>query len=635
MREKIIVAGALALGIGAGGASAQNATNDEAGITLLDTITVMTPLRRESSLERSTSSVTVIEKEEIERSPAVDLVSLLKTFPGVNITTYGGMGAAASLGLRGGSSSQTLVLIDGINVRSATLGTTSLHNIPLGSIERIEIAKGAHSAQWGADAISGVVNIITKKGAADCPGGKEICATVTAGVLYPWGGHTSIDVHGTTQDGTRFNVGGKIIGTRGYDVTLPTNLSHEPGDEGFLLGALNASVEKDFAWGQAYATALYSRSRGEYDNAPDPIWDPEPANEADYATLAAKIGARIDHAHDWHSRVEFSLGYDDQDNFRRGTVTRNRYETLRYGVFASTTKEFEAGGTSHALTVGGEAFREQIDSTEVYDVTARNRAAVFAQHSLEFGALTVDSGIRYDHDELFGGATAYNLGASYEIVPGLTTRVSYGTGFRAPTFNDLYYPQNSWGSIGNPDLRPERSRGYEIGLSWQPTDATTLDLAFYQSWVRDQISWQLDSNTFLFQPVNIERVNTTGFETSLSHRFNAQWRGRAWFDIRNPRDQDGFHVTGQERLKIGAEVGYRPLENLELTLGVLHVGPRAANRTVELPAYTLVDIGAVYSFDAYSHLKLSVSNLLDKQYSAYQGWRSPGRTIDVSFTKTF
>src|SRR5690606_32542058 len=127
----------------------------------------------------------------------------------------GGMGAQAGFGLRGATSSQTLVLIDGVNVRSATLGSTALQNIPLGAIERIEIAKGPHSAQWGADAIGGVVNIITKQDTANCPSGKEICTTVTAGVRYPWGGHTSVDVHGASKDGTRFNVGGKVIGTQG------------------------------------------------------------------------------------------------------------------------------------------------------------------------------------------------------------------------------------------------------------------------------------------------------------------------------------------------------------------------------------------------------------------------------------
>lgn len=631
MKKRIFVASVITL-ILAGAASAQQVPEAGQGVTVLDGITITTPLRRESSLERSTSSITVIEEEEIARSPAIDLPSLLKSFTGVNIATNGGMGAAASLGLRGASSAQTLVLIDGVNVRSATAGSTALQNIPLGAIERIEIAKGPHSAQYGADAIGGVINIITRKGTAACPEGKEICTTVTAGVLHPWGGYTDANVHGAMPDGTRFNLGGRLIGTEGYNFSSPSAPFFEPDDDGFLLGSLSASAEKDYAWGQAYASALYSRSRVQFD-------DPGNADEADTATLAARIGTRIDHAHDWSSRLEFSLGKDDQDNFKRGTTIHDDFGTLRYGVFASTSKEFDAGDAHHTFTIGGEAYREQIDSTAVYDVTARNHGAIFAQHSVEFGELSLDGGIRHDQNELFGDATTYNFGMSYEIGPGLTARASYGTGFRAPTFNDLYWPADPW-TTGNPDLKPERSRAYEIGLSWRPTDATTLDVAFYQSWVRDQINWQADSITFVYRPVNIDRVNTTGFEASLSHRFNEQWQARAWLDIRNPRDQDGRYVLRQERLKLGAEITHQPRENLELTLGVLHVGPRddtdfnTFDRT-ELPAYTLVDVGATYSFDEYSRLKLSVSNLFDEQYSTYWGYPAPGRTFDFSYTRTF
>lgn len=628
MHERIFLAGALALTL-TGAAGAQQFGDDEQGVTELDLITVTTPLRRESSLERSTSSVTVIEEEEIARSPAVDLPSLLKTFPGVNVTSYGGMGAAASVGLRGTTAAQTLVLVDGVNMRSATLGTTALFNIPLDAIERIEIAKGAHSAQYGADAIGGVINIITKTGSAGCPEGKSICTTLTAGVIHPWGGHAGINTRGTLADGTRFAIGGSIIGTQGYNFTTPANLDFEPDDDGFLLGSFNASISRDFDWGEAYTTAFYSRSRGEYDAAPS-LWDPAPANEADYTNFAAKIGARIDHAHDWHSRVEVSLGYDDQENFRSGTPTLDRYQTLRYGIFGSTTKEFDTGALAHALTVGVEAYQEETKSTFAYIESSRNVGAAFAQHTVRIGELTIDGGIRYDHNELYEDATTYNIGASYEFVPGLVGRASYATGFRVPTFNELYGPFG-----GNPGLKPERSEGYEVGLSWRPTDATSLDLAFYQTTVDDQINWEPMDPSDPFSPWwpnNIDRVDITGFEASLDHRFDHRWRTRLGVDIRDVRDQDGVRVASQERLKLLAEVGFQPTEKLDLLARVSYVEP---GNTDILPAYTLVDIAASYDFDPQTTLKVSVDNLFDKRYSTNFGYRAPGRTVKASLSKTF
>lgn len=604
------------------GAFAQDASLEADGATQLDTLVVTTPLRRESSLERSTSSVTVIGEEQIRRSAALDLPSLLRSHAGVSLTANGGMGARSGVSLRGFKATQTLVLINGVNARSATSGETSLFNIPLDSIERIEIAKGAHSAQYGSDALGGVINIITK-GGGSCPTGNSICTTVSAGVSHPWGGHAGVNTRGQTEDGIEFSFGGRVIGTRGYDFT--TALS-EPDDDGFLQGSGHFSLGKEFDWGRLYADGMFSRSRTEYDaSAP---W----ADEAENTLFAGKVGARVDHASDWHSTFELFAGLDFQDNFRDGTDTLNVYDTTRYGVFASTQKSFDAAGASHVLNVGLEAYREEISSTEDFGVTERDVGAVFAQHSMEFDALTIDAGIRYDSNDQYGSATTYNVGASYEFLPGLVGRASYATGFRAPTFNDLYNP---WGA--NPDLLPEHSRSYEIGLQWRPTEDTVFDAAFYQSWLKDAIT--LDA---MYIPQNVARVANTGFEASVSHRFNAVWRGRVEAAFNDPKDRDtGLGLIRQDRFKATAEIGFAATQQLDLTAGLVYVGPRRdisqedfVSR-IELPSYVTVDLSAVYTYDDRTEFKFSVENLFDEHYETTSGYRSPGRSINVSLARTF
>lgn len=620
LQRLIIAAGAAALVIPTQTHAQQALSSDN--VTVLRPLVVSTPLRRATALVRSTSSVTVIDEEELRKSAAPDLPSLLKRYTGVSIIGYGGQGAASNVYLRGMSAGQTLVLVNGIRTASATSGTSSIFNIPLASIERIEIAKGPHSAQYGADAIGGVVNIITKQG-GQCADGRSTCASITTGVTHPWGGYVSGDVRGRSEGGVDYSIGGSILGTRGYDFTTPLAWGHEPDDDGFLQGSLNFSLAKEYGWGRLYADGLFARGRSQYDDT-FPF-----SNEVDTDTFAGKAGARMKHSDSWSSTVELSSSLDRSTNFRDGVSGESQFDTKRYGIFASTEKTFETGDARHVVTGGAEAYREQVDSTVDFDVTSRDLAAVFGQYSVEYGVLTIDSGLRYDHNQQFGGATTYNIGASFEIVPDLVARASYGTGFRAPTFNDLYYPNYS-----NPNLKPEKSRSYELGVNWRPTERTTLDVAFYQTWLSDAIA----SNPPAYIPFNVARAKVTGIEASLSHQFSDRWSAKASIDYRSPKNEDnGRYIPYRDRFKATAGLGFAATDSLDLTARLLYGAARYADaaNTVKLPDYVTVDFAANYTFDAQSSLKFSVENLFDEQYSTVTNYRAPGRTFNLSFTRVF
>lgn len=621
MQKWTICAGAIALAF-SGHANAQDVESGADEVIKLDRIIVTTPLRRETALARSTSSVTVVDEEEIAQSAAPDLPSLLKRYTGVSIVSYGGQGASANVYLRGMSATQTLVLINGVRTSSATTGTTSIFNIPLSAIERIEIAKGAHSAQYGADAMGGVVNIITKQ-AGPCADGRKVCASVTTGVSYPWGGYVSGTVQGQSEGGVNYLLGGSILGTRGYDFTTPLSWGHEPDDDGFMQGSANLSLSKDFEWGRLYADGLFARGRSQYDGSyPD-------ANEVDTGTFAGKMGAHVLHAEDWSSTVELSSGLDYSTNFRDNVPGNSKFDTQRYGIFASTEKGFQTGNVAHILTGGFETYREHVDSSVDFDVTARTLAAVFSQYSLEYEALRIDSGVRYDHSDQFGGATTYNIGASYEVRPDLVVRSSYATGFRAPTFNELYYPGYS-----NPNLKPEKSRSYEVGLNWQTSSGTSLDMAFYQTWLTDAIA----SNPPTYLPFNVARARITGFEAVLGQQFSEQWSGKVTADIRQPLNQDnGKYIPYRDRFKAAAELSYSPTEQLDLSARLLYGAARYANaaNTIKLPDYVTVDFTALYALDAQSQFKFSVENIFDEQYATVTDFRAQGRTFNLSFTRAF
>jgi vitamin B12 transporter len=550
------------------------------------------------------------------------------------MTSNGGLGADSGVSLRGTNANQTLVLVNGVRAASATLGTANLSGIPLSSVERIEIAKGGHSAQYGADAIGGIINIITKQGGA-CIDGRDACGSVTTGVMHPWGSMLSGNVQGQAENGANYSFGSSLLGTRGYDFTLPATFGHEPDDDGFVQGTANFSLSKELDWGTIYTDGIFARGRNQYDRMS--------ANEADTENFSGRFGARMTHSETWESTVELNSALDNASNFK-GAIDGDDFDTRRFGVLATTEKTFETGTASHVVQAGGEAYRDSVDGSSVsgvdYARTRRDLAAVFGQYSFEYDRLTIDTGVRYDHDEQFGGATTYNIGTSYELLGGLVARASYATGFRAPTFNDLYYP-DPW-TPGNPDLRPERSRSYEVGLNWQVNDDTSFDAALYRTRIEDQINWaETFPGSFIWHPSNIENVRITGFEATLQHRFNPEWAGKASLDIREPLNETagmhGKYVAYGERLRATAGLTYTPTENLSLTGELLYVTSRYADgdNTVRLPAYVTADFSAQYALDERSQFKFSAQNIFDEKYETKAGFRSPGRTLSLTFTQSF
>ncbi|AJY44790.1 TonB-dependent receptor plug domain-containing protein [Martelella endophytica] len=621
----------------------------DGAVTELAPVTVTTPLRRPTTVLQSTSTVTVITEDDIEKSAAPDLPSLLKRYPGVNITTNGGQGATSSIVLRGASASQTLVLIDGMRVASATSGTAYISNIPLSSIARVEIVEGAHSAEWGADAIGGVVNIITKDGST-CENGASVCTTVETGVTYPWGGYGTVSTRGVSNSGVNFNIGLSLLGTEGYDFTTADNSVHEDGRDGFLQGAFNFALSKDFLWGRLYTSGLYVRSNPHFDSAPYADWMTGEtvygANEADQTNAAFKVGAEVDHSDTWSSVFELYSAFDYQKNFRDGHPEADtHYDTNRYGLSASTTKEIQAGAALNTFTLGAEAYRETVDSSVEYTETARDVAAVYGQYGLELDALTFNAGLRYDYDEQFGDAVTYNVGLGYELVEGLTARASFSTGFNAPTFNDLYWAYDG-SYVGNPDLEAETSKNWEVGLNWAPTDTAAIDLVYYENRIDDMIAYVSDPVTYIGTMENIDKAKVSGVRATYSQMLFDDRLGLDFgFEYRLPKDEtDDVYIANQNRLKLTAEASYAATEKLNLNAGIEYVGSRWTNADnieytnyaqYQLGAYTLVNLSAIYAIDETANVKFAVENLFDEEYQTAYGYKAPGTTVTLAYRRTF
>ena len=463
------------------------------------------------------------------------------------------------------------------------------------------------------------------------PDRNAVCTTLEAGVTWPWGGFGNATVRGVTDDGVDFNIGLALLGTEGYNFTNAASGYDEPDKDGFLQGSFNYSISKDVDWGRIYSEGFYARSNPHFDSY-SAAFGPG-ANQTIQTNAAFKIGTEIDHSDDWSSVFEIYSALDYARNFLKGDSAFNsEFDTVRYGLNASTTKEILTGETLNTLTFGGEAYNESVDSTTDYTTTSRNVGALYTQYSLAWQALELNAGLRYDANEGFGGALTYNIGLGYELVDGLRARASFATGFRAPTFNELYYP-----GYANPNLDPETSKSWEAGLNWNPVIGTEIDVAVYQTWIDDMITTSAATG---YIPFNVDKARISGVRAVYSQALLDDRLGLDFgFEYRLPENEtQDEYIADQNRLKLTAAASWQATERLNLNADIEYVGSRwtnASNFNPQLGAYTLVDVSVNYAVDDLSNIKFAVENLFNEDYETLTGYNAPGTTVTLAYKRTF
>ena len=371
---------------------------------------------------------------------------------------------------------------------------------------------------------------------------------------------------------------------------------------------------------------MYARSNPQYDGNSETYG--ASANDSIQTNGALKVGAAIDHTEDWSSTFEVYSALDYARNFLKGSsIYTSQFNTVRYGLNASTQKTIWVGEAKNVLSLGGEIYREEVDATQRFDQSARNVGAIYGQYGLEWSAFDLNAGIRHDSDEQFGGATTYNIGLGYELIEGLKARASFGTGFRAPTFNELYYP-----GYANPDLEPERSRSWEAGLNWQPDAGTEIDMAVYQTFLRDMITSNASTG---YRPFNVDKAKVSGIRATASQALLEDRLDLDFgFEYRLPENETtDEYLVGQNRLKFTVGASYAATEKLNLNGDIEYVADRW--KSPDLPEYTVVNVSALYQLDSAANVKFAVENLFNEDYETSLGYKEPGTTVTLGFSRTF
>ena len=585
---------------------------------------VVTATRTAITADAALAAVEVIGREQLDASSARSLPELLRGRAGITIVNQGGMGKLSTLFLRGTESDHTLFLVDGIRVGSSTSGLTSLQDIPLAQIERIEIVRGPRSSLYGADAIGGVIQVFTRRGAGGegvhgrgrIAAGSNGLREASAGIdLRSARGGVGVDVAHQETDGINACTGfynPLTYAGAGCFIVPGTHLDRD----GYRNDS--ATVRADFAPNEAWqfdARAFRAEGHNDYDG--------DYQDNSDIVQQVVGGSVRWSPSDAVALKLTAGRNTDDSENYS-GNAFANRYNTTRDSANLQGDFTVAAG---HVVTAGFDWLRDRANVVDPWSPFAKSRGnrAVFAQYQGTFGAHELQLSARRDDNDQFGGHGTGGIAWGMGFGEGWRVTASHATAFKAPSFNELYYPGSS-----NPNLDPESSRSSELSLS-RSGDGWHVQANAYQTNVDDLIAWSSAD----FMPVNIEEARIRGVELVATARL-AGWDLRGQIGTLDARNLS----TGPNH---GKRLARRPQRSARLDLdrnvgdwgfGISGIAEAArwdnVANTLRVGGYGTVDARVSWRFASDWTLQANLVNAFDRDYATSAWYAQPGREWALS-----
>ena len=609
----LVIIGMSMTGVSAHAATSE-AANGEAESTLPSLTFTTTATKTPTLVKNTIAQTTVIDEEQLQRYRGQSVIDVLRGQGGIYVTQNGGDGASSGVRLRGYSNSQVLVLIDGIRYSSATAGGAALSLLPVDQIDRIEIVYGASgSSLYGSDAMGGVIQVFTKGQNAQQ---SNVALTVGGGTENSYKGQIT---------GQYVNDSSTLSLSAGYDKTNGINATktYAPFNSYFAdkdgFESKNASfvakhkINDNLNIGM---TGLYAISTSDLDNG----------NDVTNAYADQKNGVFNGFANYDFGKLSASLKYG-QSFDKSTTYDGADWQTGRLDDVFNTTQKQANLQLGYKLPfgriIGGyEHLKQEVDSSVAFAIDSRTIKSVYAGYLVSNDKYDGQLNIRNDDNSQFGNETTYNVGAAYRMTPNVRVGASYATNFRAPTFNDLYYPGYS-----NSNLKSETSKNSEIFVehsnNLQKTRVTT-----YQSDIKNKI--QADEN---YIPQNIAQAKIKGVNLQSDWHINNLLFGFN-YDYTNAEDKaTGLQLTYQPKNKGIVYLGYQQ-PKYDIRTELQHVGERYrdANNSQTLDSYTLLNLTGNYYLSPNLTISSRLNNITDKDYETVYGYRQKGINSFVSLT---
>jgi len=584
---------------------------------------IVTATRTEQEADKSLASVTVITREDIEKKQFLSVQGALLGVPGLNVTNTGGLGKDSSVFMRGTNADHVLVLIDGVRAGSATTGTMAFQDLPIDQIDRIEIVRGPRSSLYGSEAIGGVIQIFTRKGGGS---GLKPFLTLGGGTYDTY--HASAGIAGGNEQGW-FNLSGAEIYTGGINACQGRPFSEggggcftfEPDHDGYSNTSGSARAGWRFDNGvEIEGNLMQAAGSNEFDGSF--------ANRSQ--TMQQVIGGKLRFSplDYWKSTLRAGTTADMLNNYL-GKVMVSRFDTRRITANWQNDISF---AKDHLFSLGFDYYHDEVSSTEAYTATSRDDKAGFLQYQGLIKGHSLELAVRHDNNQQFGGKTTGNAAWGYSFGDPLRLSASYGTAFKAPSFNELYWPASPFFS-GNPNLRPESSQSVEVGAKGRLAE---LDWAVngYYTKIDDMIVF--DSTTL--KPENIAKADIFGMETRLSaHLFGIDINAN--LSLVDPTNQESGPNQGnvlprraQQMFQLDLE--RRFFDKLRLGLTVNQEGRRYDDlaNTVRLHGFATVGIRA--SYEVYQDVVLEgrAANLFNEHYQTANLYNQMGTNLLLSLS---
>ena len=582
--------------------------NAEVPIDPVEDTLVVTASRREESLATVGTALSVLSREDIEARGDSSVLELLRGLPFLEVAQTGGPGHQASLFLRGGSSSHTLVLIDGIRVNNPSTGAYDFADLRGEEIDRIEVLRGSQSSLWGSEAIGGVVQVITRRGDQESFRALAEVGDIDYGRL------------GLSAGGQgRWNWRASLSGEKFEEFSTASENNGNSEVDGHEVFQFSGHGGVDLSDQSTLSTNLRLAS-SETDLDGFSFVDFRPADDPDYrqdrrtTTLGIRLNNLRNSTVQWGASVglveEDLEGIDPSEDF-------NNFRIDTRATSGSLRGQWQASD-SQVLSVGVDYENREVENLGQFSESDRLGALWLQEqwYGLE-GSLSLSGAIRYDDHSRFGGETTWRGAVAF--IPNLFTKIhaSLGTGFKAPTLNDLYFP-----FFSNPDLLPETSLGWDVGIGQDFNEGKVqYDLTYFSLEVDDLIGFDAS-----FSIANIDEASIQGIEGTLAYRPHTNLSfdfGYAWTDTENKTT--GLPLARRPENRFTLASTFRIGDLVDVYLSLLSVRDRVESSGQAMDDYERVDFRLGWPMNDHLTWSLRGENVLDDDYEEIPGYTTPGR----------